>query len=274
VDVECKRYTRVLTIAGSDSGGGAGVQADLKTFSALGCYGMSVVTALTAQNTKRVISISQIPDFFIREQLQAVFEDIGVDAVKIGMLHDAHVIHVVAQALQKYRVKKIILDPVMIATTGATLLQDEAVDVLKKALIPLVDVITPNLQEAAFLLDRPIARDVKEMERMAKMLCELGSRAALIKGGHSSDPYKSDDCFFMAESDKTVWFSDQRIKTKNIHGAGCTFSSAIAAFFAQGDNLIQAVENAKKYVGSAIRAGSHYQLGQGTGPVHHFWEKW
>ncbi|MGB7920547.1 MAG: bifunctional hydroxymethylpyrimidine kinase/phosphomethylpyrimidine kinase, partial [Desulfobacterales bacterium] len=266
------RYTRVLTIAGSDSGGGAGIQADLKTFSALGCYGMSVVTALTAQNTRGVTGIHAVPPAFVVQQMAAVFTDIGVDAVKIGMLYSAELILAVADGLRRHDAANIVLDPVMVAQSGDKLLQDEAITALKDHLLPLATVLTPNLPEAAVLLGREIkGRD--DMQAAARSLAALGCRSVLVKGGHAQGA-DSTDVLFIADDDRCVVLEDRRVRTANTHGTGCTLSSAIAAYLAKGETVAPAVRNAKKYIGEAIRAGAPYRLGHGSGPVHHFYSFW
>ena len=265
-------YRKVLTIAGSDSGGGAGIQADLKTFSAMGCFGMSVITALTAQNTKGVTGIHAVPPAFAGKQMEAVFSDMGVDAVKIGMLYSAELIETVAQILKKYNIDKIILDPVMVAQSGDKLLQDDAIEAIKIHLMPLAMLITPNLPEASVLLDRKL-NGFEDIKKSAKDLCEYGSRSVLTKGGHLKNN-DSTDFLYLAEEDRFVVLEGTRINTKNNHGTGCTLSSAIASFIAKGCNIEEAVTKAKAYISEAIRAGSKYKLGHGHGPVHHFYKFW
>ena len=267
-----QNYARVLTIAGSDSGGGAGIQADLKTFSALGCYGMSVITALTAQNTTGVTGIHAVPPSFVAQQMAAVMDDIGVDAVKIGMLFSAELIESVAESLKHYSVNTIVLDPVMVAQSGDKLLQDEAIEALKEALIPLATIITPNLPEAEVLLDRNIDGE-EDIQKAASALAELGSKSVLIKGGHL-ETSESSDVLYINDGERFVVLPDERVQTPNIHGTGCTLSSAIAAHLAKGLDIESAVRNAKKYIAKAIRAGAGYRIGQGSGPVHHFYEFW
>jgi len=263
-----KKYRRVLTIAGSDSGGGAGIQADLKTISANGCYAMSVITALTAQNTLGVFGIHAVPVNFVAAQLEAVLSDIGVDAVKIGMLFSPELIQTVAEHLKKFAITKIVLDPVMVAQSGDKLLQDEAIDALKRSLIPLAELITPNLPEAEVLLGREIAT-TSAIESAAIDLAGFGCTNVLIKGGHleSGD---SDDCLYLGPEKQVITFPGVRIPTRNNHGTGCTLSSAIASFLAKGENMVTAVGHAKEYISGAIRAGADYSLGHGHGPVHHF----
>jgi len=267
-----KTYCKVLTIAGSDSGGGAGIQADLKTFSALGCYGMSVVTALTAQNTQGVNGIHAVPPPFVEEQMEAVFTDIGTDAVKIGMLYSAELIETVAGQLIRHDVKKIVLDPVMVAQSGDKLLQDEAVEALKEHLMPLADVVTPNLPETGVLVEREI-NGLEEMKTAARTLAAHGSRSILVKGGHL-EGRGSMDLLYLVEEDRFVTYDSARVKTRNNHGTGCTLSSAIASYLAKGSVIEDAVRKAKTYISNAIASGAMYRLGNGHGPVHHFHEFW
>ena len=265
-------YRKVLTIAGSDSGGGAGIQADLKTFSAMGCYGMSVITALTAQNTIGVTGIHPVPPSFVEKQMEAVLSDIGVDAVKIGMLYSAELIQTVAQVLKKYKIDKIVLDPVMVAQSGDKLLQDDAIEAIKIHLMPLSSVVTPNLPEASVLLDRKL-HSIEDIKKGAKDLAGYGSRSVLIKGGHSNDN-DSNDFLYLAKEDRFVVLKGKRIKTRNNHGTGCTLSSAIASCMAKGCKIEESVVKAKTYIHEAIRAGSKYKIGHGHGPVHHFFKFW
>jgi len=267
-----RTYRTVLTIAGSDSGGGAGIQADLKTISAMGCYGMSVITALTAQNTKGVTGIHAVPPDFAEKQMETVFSDIGVDAVKIGMLFSAELIETVAQVLKKYKIDKIVLDPVMVAQSGDKLLKDNAIEAIKIHLMPLSMVVTPNLPEASVLLDRTL-HDFEDIKKGAKDLSEYGSRSVLIKGGHLKDN-DSTDFLYLGEEDRLVTLEGERINTINNHGTGCTLSSAIASCMAKGCEIEEAVRKAKTYINEAIRAGSKYKIGHGHGPVHHFHKFW
>ncbi|MGQ9804690.1 MAG: bifunctional hydroxymethylpyrimidine kinase/phosphomethylpyrimidine kinase [Chlorobiales bacterium] len=266
-----KHYTRLLTIAGSDSGGGAGIQADLKTFSALGAFGMSAIAALTAQNTLAVTAIHPVPPDFLQKQLEAILDDIGVDAVKIGMLATPELISVVAETLVRYQVKNIVLDPVMVAKSGDKLLQDHAIDALRTKLLPIATVITPNLPEASTLLGRNVLIET-EMLPAANALQALGAKNVLLKGGHLGGKMSSD--LLLTESGKSLWFEAERIDTKNLHGTGCTYSSAIATFLGKGYTLENAVASAKQYISDAIRFGTAYQLGHGHGPVHHFYKHW
>jgi hydroxymethylpyrimidine/phosphomethylpyrimidine kinase len=267
-----RQYRKVLTIAGSDSGGGAGIQADLKTFSAIGCYGMSVITALTAQNTRGVYGIHAVPPAFAVQQIDAVFSDMGADAVKIGMLYSAELIQAVAAALEKHSARKIVLDPVMVAQSGDKLLQDDAIEAIKTHLMPLADVVTPNIPEASALCGRPL-KQWSDIEGAAEALAQHGSRSILIKGGHG-DQNKSTDLLLLARENRFVRLTADRIATNNNHGTGCTLSSAIASFLARGKNIENAVQKAKTFMNHAIAAGAAYKLGHGHGPVHHFFQWW
>ena len=267
-----RQYCKVLTIAGSDSGGGAGIQADLKTFSAIGCYGMSVITALTAQNTLGVKGIHAVPPAFAVQQIEAVFTDMGADAVKIGMLYSAELIEAVARALKKHGARKIVLDPVMVAQSGDKLLQDDAIEAIKAHLMPLADVVTPNLPEASVLCGRQL-KQWSDIESAAETLAQHGSRSILIKGGHG-DENKSTDLLFIARESRFVRLEAARIKTDNNHGTGCTLSSAIASYMAKGNDIEKSVQMAKEFINHAITAGAAYKIGHGHGPVHHFFQWW
>lgn len=269
-----KTYRRALTIAGSDSGGGAGIQADLKTFSALECYGMSVITALTAQNTRGVEGIHDVSIDFLQQQLDAVLDDIGVDAVKIGMLHTPEVIQTVAGRLEHYGIGSIVLDPVMVAKSGDKLLKDEAIRTLRDRLMPQAAVLTPNIPEAEVLLERSIP-GAEDMEQAARDLLSRGPSAVVVKGGHVQGE-QSADCLVWNENGQVErqWFETLRVDTVNTHGTGCTFSSAIAAGLAHGLSVQQTVEQAKRYMQRAIEAGAGYRIGGGHGPVHHFHRWW
>jgi hydroxymethylpyrimidine/phosphomethylpyrimidine kinase len=260
-----------VTIAGSDSSGGAGIQADLKTFAALGVYGASVVTALTAQSTKGVFAIHQVPADFISAQLDAVFSDLDVGAVKIGMLGDAAAIDAVAAGLGRHRAQNVVLDPVMIASSGERLLSPDALDGLRK-LIARARVLTPNLPEAAALLDLPPARDEAEMRVQAEKLLTLGAGAVLIKGGHGSGPESAD--LLVEAGEGCLRFAVPRVATKNTHGTGCTLASAVAAGLAKGYAVHEAVREAKAYVSAAIAAAAELEVGSGHGPLHHFYDIW
>ncbi|RLB96141.1 MAG: bifunctional hydroxymethylpyrimidine kinase/phosphomethylpyrimidine kinase [Deltaproteobacteria bacterium] len=267
-----KKYHKALTIAGSDSSGGAGIQADIKTFSALGCYGMSVLTALTAQNTRGVVSVQPVLPSFVGEQLQAVLDDIGPDAIKIGMLCSAETVEVIARLLRRHMAKNIVLDPVLSAHTGERLSQDGTFEAMQKILMPLVTLFTPNLPEVSAILKWPI-HTLDDMREAAVQLATRTSGDILIKGGHLEDPAVTDLLYIHTEKRFVVLETD-RIVTRNTHGTGCTLSSAIASFLARGLTCEQAVITAKRYVTEAIRAGSDYALGSGRGPVHHFHEFW
>ncbi|MEY4073894.1 MAG: bifunctional hydroxymethylpyrimidine kinase/phosphomethylpyrimidine kinase [Pseudomonadota bacterium] len=256
----------MLTIAGSDSGGGAGIQADLKTFAALGCYGMTAITALTAQNTVGVQGIHAVPPAFLQSQLQSVIEDIGVDAVKIGMLHEPGVVEVVAWAIQHYQLQRVVLDPVMVATSGDRLIADATVRVLVDQLFPLATVITPNLDEASLLLGRQIAA-VSDLSGAAQALLSQGARAVLLKGGHLPGDQVVDVLARPGHVDMVL--SSARMASRNTHGTGCTLSSAIAAHLALGDPLERAVRAAREYILGAIQAGAGVQVGHGHGPLNH-----
>ena len=267
-----RTYRRVLTIAGSDSGGGAGIQADLKTYAALGCYGMSAITALTAQNTRGVSAIHPVPPDFAAAQIAAVLEDIGADAVKIGMLYSAELIRAVADQLLRFKVRRVVLDPVMVAQSGDRLLQDDAVGAVIEYLMPLAEVVTPNLPEAEVLLGRTL-RNRDELPAAAVELARHGSRSVLVKGGHLSSG-DSSDLLYLTAADRFVELAGARIESRNTHGTGCTLSSAIAAYLAHGCGIEEAVRRAKEYINRAIRAGAGYTIGRGHGPVHHFFQHW
>lgn len=256
---------RVLSIAGSDSGGGAGIQADLKTFEALGCFGMTAITAITAQNTCGVRAIHALPPALLASQIDAVVEDIGVDAVKIGMLHDPAVVRVVAQAIQRHRLDRVVLDPVMVATSGDRLIADDTQAVLVKELFPRASVITPNLDEAGWLIGKPIG-SAEELEAAARQLQAMGARAVLLKGGHLAGPVLTD---LLIEGDAVTRWEGARIESTNTHGTGCTLSSAIACGLARGLLLRDAVAMARDYVRGALQGSAGWRLGQGHGPLHH-----
>jgi hydroxymethylpyrimidine/phosphomethylpyrimidine kinase len=260
-----------VTIAGSDSSGGAGIQADLKTFAALGVYGASVIAALTAQNTKGVTAIHDVPADFVAAQIDAVFSDLDVGAVKIGMLSQAAAIEAVAEGLARHHAKNIVLDPVMVATSGDRLLASSAVEALRRKLIPLALVVTPNLPEAAALTGAAPARNEREMEVQARELLALGARMVLIKGGHGEGDESVD---LLIGQGEVVRLAAKRIATRNTHGTGCTLSSAIAAGLAKGLDLIAAVQQAKTYVTAAIAAADRLGVGHGHGPLHHFYAQW
>ena len=260
------RYARVLSIAGSDSGGGAGIQADLKTFAALGCYGMTAITALTAQNTVGVQGIHPVPAAFLKAQLQSVIEDIGVDAVKIGMLHAPEIVEVVAWAIDHYRLKNVVLDPVMVATSGDRLIASDTVQVLVRKLFPRAALITPNLDEAALLLQQPIT-DAQELDAAAQALLAMGAQAVLLKGGHLPGDALVD--VLLQPGQPLLRMGSARIPSRNVHGTGCTLSSAIAAHLALGQGLADAVQAARQFIRAAISEGAAVKTGQGHGPLNH-----
>ncbi|MBO0684175.1 MAG: bifunctional hydroxymethylpyrimidine kinase/phosphomethylpyrimidine kinase [Candidatus Dormibacteraeota bacterium] len=257
-----------LTIAGSDSGGGAGIQADLKTFAALGVHGTSAVTAVTAQNTLGVSDYAEVPAAIIRAQIQDVLADLRPTAAKTGMLSSAEIIGVVAETVAAGGLEALVVDPVMVAKGGHRLLRDDAVGALRSRLVPLAAVITPNLPEAEVLLDRPI-RSREAMELAARDLLALGCRAVVVKGGHAEETERADDAFFDGQA--LVWLSGERVTTRNTHGSGCAFSAAIAAGLALGLPLSDAVLSAKEFISGAIRES--LELGGGHGPVNPMWRR-
>jgi hydroxymethylpyrimidine/phosphomethylpyrimidine kinase len=256
-----------LTIAGSDSSGGAGIQADLKTFAALGVYGASAITALTAQNTRGVSGIHAVPADFVTAQIDAVFSDLDVGAVKIGMVAQAASIDAIAAALLRWSARHVVLDPVMVATSGDRLLAVDAVEALRARLMPLAAVITPNLPEAAALLDEPVAASEAEIESQGRRLLALGCRAVLIKGGHAEGAQSID---YLIDAERTIVLAGPRVATRNTHGTGCSLASAVAAGLAKGEDLERAVRNAKAWVSAAIAAADRFSVGRGHGPIHHF----
>ena len=260
------RYVRVLTIAGSDSGGSAGIQADLKTFAALGCYGMSAITALTAQNTLGVQGIHAVPPEFLKAQIQSVVEDIGVDAVKIGMLHAPGIVEVVAWAIDHYKLDRVVLDPVMVATSGDRLIANETVQVLVRELFPRVSVVTPNLDEAALLLGHAIP-NADALRQAAQELLALGAQAVVLKGGHLAGEEVVD--LLLQANGQSQRLASPRIASRNVHGTGCTLSSAIAAHLALGYPLDEAVAMARTYILGAIAHGADVTTGHGHGPLNH-----
>ena len=267
---QMKTYTRVLTIAGSDSGGGAGIQADLKTISACGCYGMSVITAVTAQNTQGVTAIHPVPAPVIDAQIRAVLDDIGADGIKIGMLYSKEAVEHVATVLRDYECSSIILDPVMIATSGDPLVRGEVTGAMKDGLFPLVRLLTPNVPEAESFLGSSIGHDLADAAR--QMAGEF-SLSVLVKAGHLKGE-KLVDVLYEYDSGALTMFENRRIQTVNTHGTGCTLSSAITSFVAKGYTLSDAVRRAEEYLSGAISAGDLYRTGRGHGPVHHFHEFW
>lgn len=269
-----KSYPIVLSIAGSDSSGGAGIQADLKTFSALGVYGATAITAITAQNTQGVNSQFALPPQMVYEQITAVIDDLNLSVVKIGMLSNVEIVNAVADALSNYDVK-IVLDPVIVSTSGHRLLSVEAQDVIKERLLPMCEIVTPNIPEMETLTDMPVST-FEEKEKAANHLLSLGAKSVLLKGGHEDGEKKTDVLLSKChgEGSQLIAHSSQlvseTIATKNVHGTGCTLSSAIAAFMARGLSLEDAVREAKHYVTEAIRAGADVKIGHGFGPVNHF----
>lgn len=261
---------RLLTIAGSDSGGGAGIQADLKTFGALGGYGMSVITALTAQNTLGVHGVQVVTPEFVGKQMDAVLSDIGADAVKIGMLANATIIQVVAEHLRTHAVRRIVLDPVMVATSGDRLLESDAVAALREELLPLAMVATPNLAEAEVLTGSRIDSPAS-LQRAAELLCRQGPEAVLVKGGHFEGARSDDGLAYRVDGRLSFeWIEARRIETRNTHGTGCTLSAAIAAYLGRGWTIPESVRAAKSYITRAIEAAVDQELGRGHGPVAHY----
>ena len=260
------QYPRLLSIAGSDSGGGAGIQADLKTFSALGCFGMTAITALTAQNTCGVRAIHGVPPQMLTDQIDAVVKDIGVDAVKIGMLHSPEIVQAVAEAIARYALPHVVLDPVMVATSGAVLIDSPAIAALVRELFGRAVLVTPNLDEASLLVGRPLTSEA-DMQAAALELLAKGAKAVLVKGGHLAGELVSD--LLQVAGAAPHWMRGARIATANTHGTGCTLSSAIAAYLALGYTLVDAVEAARAYVRGALAAGATVKIGQGGGPLNH-----
>lgn len=266
-----KKIPIALTIAGSDSGGGAGIQADLKSFSANRVYGASVITALTAQNTIGVTGVHDVPSDFITAQMDSVFSDLEIRAVKIGMLSQVSVIEAVAAGLKKHNAKKIVFDPVMVTTSGDSLLANDAVEAIQTILMPMADLLTPNLYETAKLTGQPLAASNDEMVRQADILLEAGAKAVLVKGGHSENNNCAD--FYKSSSEET-WLTAERVNTQNTHGTGCSLSSAIAANLAHGKDMVEALQKAKEWLTSAIANSDQLNIGKGAGPVHHFHNLW
>jgi hydroxymethylpyrimidine/phosphomethylpyrimidine kinase len=260
-----------LTIAGSDSSGGAGIQADLKTFAALGVYGASAITALTAQNTQGVEAVLVVPPDFVARQIKVVARDLNVAAVKIGMLATSEVIGAVAGALDSLPGVPVVLDPVMVAASGDVLLDEDAIETLRTVLVPRATVITPNLPEAAKLLGSEEAKDERAMAGQAAALRRLGAKAVLIKGGHTEGAEAID---ILVDSEGELRLAAPRVPTSNTHGTGCTLSAAVAAELAKGTSLHEAAGHAKAYVAAAIAAADKIEIGQGRGPVHHFHARW
>jgi hydroxymethylpyrimidine/phosphomethylpyrimidine kinase len=264
-----KKYSRVLTIAGSDSGGGAGIQADIKTISAMGCYAASAITAITEQNTLGVQAVHPVPLDILEGQIDAVLSDIGADAIKIGMLHSAEVVNLVADMIGKYEIRNVVLDPVMVSTSGHRLIEEDAVEVIIRRLMPLARVITPNIPEAEILAGCSISgEDV--FDEIARKLSGNTGVSVLLKAGHLSGDSLV-DYFYNAEDRTMTKLPSKRVHTRNTHGTGCTLSSAFAAALAKGEDLTAAAVSAKKYIEQAIISGADYEIGGGHGPVNHFW---
>ena len=264
-----KTYNRVLTIAGSDSGGGAGIQADIKAISAMGCYAESAITAVTVQNTIGVQAVHPIPLDILEGQIDAVLSDIGADAVKIGMLHSAEVAILVARMIEKYEIRNVVLDPVMVSTSGHRLIEEAAIEVIKEKLMPLASVLTPNVPEAEILIGRKISSE-EDFPEVARELADKYGISVFLKAGHLTGDTLT-DYFYNAEDGSTTLLPSKRVYTKNTHGTGCTLSSAIAAALAKGEDLTAAAKSAKAYLEQAIISGADYKIGHGHGPVNHFW---
>ena len=258
-----------LTIAGSDSSAGAGIQADLKTFSALKVYGTTAITVLTAQNTQGVRKLAAVESGFVRDQIDAVFEDMKVDAVKIGLLANAEIIAAVAAALELHRPEHVVVDPVMVSSSGTCLLDKKAVAEMVARIFPLASLITPNLDEAAVFLNQAALEEEGAMQEWAQKITSMGARAVLLKGGHLKGGYAKDVLY---DGSRHTSFKVERIATGNTHGTGCTLSAAITAFLAQGLSLPQAVARAKTYITGAIKTASRLETGRGAGPLNHFWQ--
>ena len=265
-----KKYHTVLTIAGSDSGGGAGIQADIKTISALGCYASSAITAITVQNTLGVEDVHAVPVPIVEGQIKAVLNDIGADAVKIGMLQSAEIVRCIASEIRRYGIRNVVLDPVMVSTSGHRLIEEEAIDALCKELIPLARVITPNIPEAEILLGGVTLDKQQQLPEAASILAKKFGVSVLLKAGHLTEE-RLVDYFYDVEKDEMSQLPSVRIHTRNTHGTGCTMSSAFASMLAQGKSLKEAAAGAKDYINNAIIAGADYEIGHGHGPVCHFY---
>lgn len=268
--VMTKKYYRVLTIAGSDSGGGAGIQADIKAISAMGCYAASAITAITVQNTLGVEAVHPVPLDILEGQIDAVLTDIGADAIKIGMLHSAEVVELVAKKIGQYKIKNVVLDPVMVSTSGHRLIEEDAVEVIKNLLMPMARVVTPNIPEAEILAGRKIKGE-QDFDEITRLLSKNGRLSVLLKAGHLEDDNLV-DYFYNAEDETMNVLPSKRVYTKNTHGTGCTLSSALAAAIARGEELTMAARSAKRYIEQAIIAGAEIEIGMGHGPVNHFFE--
>lgn len=262
-----KRYYRVLSIAGSDSGGGAGIQADIKTISAMGCYATSAITAITVQNTLGVQAVHPVPVDILESQIDAVLSDIGTDAIKIGMLHSAEAANIVANMIAKYRINNVVLDPVMVSTSGHRLVEENAIEVIQNRLMSLSRVITPNIPEAEILAGCKIEGE-KDFEKVARLLSHHSGVSVLLKAGHLDGKYLV-DYFYNAEDNTITKLPSKRVETPNTHGTGCTLSSALAAAIARGEDLTTAALSAKRYIEQAIISGAEYTIGNGYGPVNH-----
>ena len=265
-----KKYNRVLTIAGSDSGGGAGIQADIKAISAMGCYAASAITAVTVQNTVGVQAVHPVPLEILEGQIDAVLSDIGADAIKIGMLHSSEVVNLVADMIEKYGIRNVVLDPVMVSTSGHRLIEENAVDEIRRRLIPLARVITPNIPEAEILAGAEIS-DENDFDAIARRLSHDGTVSVLLKAGHLNGEVLV-DYFYNAEDGSMTRLPSRKVQTKNTHGTGCTLSSAFAAALSRGEGLTEAAMSAKAYIEQAIISGADYEIGAGHGPVNHFWK--
>lgn len=268
-----KRYISALTIAGSDPSGGAGLQADLKTFSALGVYGATAITAVTIQNTVGVKYVQKLPSQVVYDQIVTVMEDIHVDAVKIGMVNDAETLDAIVNALKVHKPKFLVVDPVMVSTSGCSLMQSDALNVMKNRLLPIADLVTPNLPEACVLAGKQIDKTLNDVDIIAQDILNLGVKALLVKGGHADGKSKNDYLYIKSGDDvKRTCLSAETVDTNNTHGTGCTLSSAIAAFAARGEELENAVHLAKNYLTDALKAGAGVHVGNGFGPVDHFYD--
>ena len=261
-------YSTVLTIAGTDPSGGAGIQADLKTFSALGCYGMSVITALVAQNTTGVRAIHNVPGEFVQQQLDAVMDDIRPDAIKIGMVHTPQLVEVIANTLKRYPDIPVVFDPVMVATSGDKLIEDATIEVIVSQLFPLVTLITPNMDEASLLANMAI-ETVAQMQQAGEVIAQMGCKALLMKGGHLKSEQLTS--ILINKSGIVSTYISDKVDTNNVHGSGCTLSSAIASYLARGEELQDAVALAQEYINGAIYYGSDVLIGKGNGPLNHFY---
>lgn len=260
-----------VTIAGSDSAGGAGIQADIKSFAARGVYGASVITAVTAQNTMGVSAVHNVPTEIVAKQIDAVFDDLDVGAVKIGMVSSVEIIQVIAQKLAEFEIKNVVLDPVMVAESGDSLIEQEAVEEIVSQLFPKALVVTPNLHEAAKLLKTEIAKNKEEMKKQALQLSEMGSENVIVKGGHSGE---NQACDVLIHDKNEYWFCHPFVETQNTHGTGCSLSSAIAAEIAKGEKIVKATEIAKEWLHGAIANSDKLNVGKGCGPVNHFYKLW